>query len=785
MAAFLAKEVHVEALQAASPASPPARHSALLARFEEKEKEAKAQAEEREKEKEAKRKELKRKREESVAALAPLPPANGERPTLNVEESPVLRFVQVLDVGGKWEVVCGCCTTGTGGPFVIGAWRKGKDGELKVKASNVASHFSAKHGAPLSEEFWMATEGVDLGRSVAVHALALAAAAGKWSLANFISEAHAAKSTSSNKFPSKWKTWAKLVGAHAVKIKQRDARQSTLTGIVLRQSPLTTMANSVQQREKLRLAVYELLFILQKDLSFEVADSAALRALLRTCGLPPGTRFPGTGLVRDLLPVFHSVALELMEEDISKNCSYVSLIHDIWSAQNGRSFLAVIFSFLDKDLVPHELLVELISLSSIRHTGENVAMALCSAVDEHAPDDVCVVGVVSDAAASALKAGRQVIEEHDRLLALVKDNGMGKAAFDCFGAKAVLAVSDADTRMMAEAAKEEAALEGEEGASGWESPDAEFLDDMEVDGPDDIEAADDAAANGIDERTVFACVCHALHLAVMELIKNDPWLHRLVASISRLVSSVTRSTKRTQQLFHAQKILGMKPGMLKRASVTRWNFLPRSILSVIRNIEPLRVLEAKGSFIPLDTPVELPSDGEITVLVDIVKMFERVSVLSCLLQTQNCSTMPLLPVLIDELLTDLHPTGDELAVGGRLLTVKQELLAILERRIGRYAHDPLQPSVIGAFLHPAVNPRMESIFVRKFITDGRTLAEAKDEAAELVTCASGALAKWIEFVVDNETEADDSEDSNPPAERTASSAFCQGLDVDPTTIGSK
>ncbi|KAF4033991.1 hypothetical protein GN244_ATG14067 [Phytophthora infestans] len=85
--------------------------------------------------------------------------------------------------------------------------------------------------------------------------------------------------------------------------------------------------------------------------------------------------------LRRAIVTFASELREFVKREIAKSCEYFSMTADIWTARNGRSYIAFTIHYVDEDFKPKNWTLEVNEIPG-KYTGELIAAFLDNIMDE-------------------------------------------------------------------------------------------------------------------------------------------------------------------------------------------------------------------------------------------------------------------------------------------------------------------------------------------------------------------------------------------------------------------
>ena len=96
----------------------------------------------------------------------------------------------------------------------------------------------------------------------------------------------------------------------------------------------------------------------------------------------------------------------------SDSCSKVSLSIDCWTAENKAAFLGVTGSFMDTNFKLQRVLLEMIPLGGIDHTGQNLANLLVKMLRMYELNPSQISSITQDNAGNCGTCKDHLIEKH-------------------------------------------------------------------------------------------------------------------------------------------------------------------------------------------------------------------------------------------------------------------------------------------------------------------------------------------------------------------------------------
>lgn len=123
-------------------------------------------------------------------------------------------------------------------------------------------------------------------------------------------------------------------------------------------------------------------FVISTDQAFTIVENKALRELLNSAQNKPSDYNVGRAELGGIRSqTFNKMKSELVEV-LTNNTSQISLSLDCWTSPNQIAFLGVIAHFVDEKWELQNIMLDLIPIEGVSHTGVNLATALGQLLDE-------------------------------------------------------------------------------------------------------------------------------------------------------------------------------------------------------------------------------------------------------------------------------------------------------------------------------------------------------------------------------------------------------------------
>ena len=141
-------------------------------------------------------------------------------------------------------------------------------------------------------------------------------------------------------------------------------------------------------------------FISNANLSIRVVENTKFRSLQEFLNPASSCLMPGRDATSSRISACMKKKAELIER-LSNLESRISTTTDTWTSTNGRAFMAVTVDSIDKNWICCDVLLDIIYLDDLKHSGEVMAMKLDDCLLAYCIKKIMIL--VSDNASSKYK----------------------------------------------------------------------------------------------------------------------------------------------------------------------------------------------------------------------------------------------------------------------------------------------------------------------------------------------------------------------------------------------
>jgi hypothetical protein len=592
----------------------------------------------------------------------------------------------VLD-GDKIEWISECCIQGGGH---IGMAEFSAHDKAGFKTTNVKSHLKSQHAMPMPEGYWRALLVAPFQDRQAVRDIVNRAEADHWSMSHFAE----IEST----LPKDWvkhvyTDWKRLdgLGRESVAVAaaaaaviaanahpaQRRKRQATCEEMAAR------AAASAAKRPSNTFALYAAIACADGAIPFLAFERESMRFLMQHFNSDDGVldQLPGRRAIRRACATIFARAIGDMTARLQKAPGF-SIAFDVWTSRgNHTSYLGLIFSYVDEDLMPHHDLLCLIPLTAPKQDYMTLAHAIAMRIEHFTTESQFLVGSVTDNGKNVVKASRELITNFGGLLFPQQNAG-----------DVVVDWEDDD-----DLERDQRLLDFVQDVQNHEAMNAAAADavvdaDEANDNDDNLDDADEMAR-------AHQCVDHDFNLCVLDMLKSVDLLE-VIRKVDSVVAAVNRSSRRQARLAHIQGVMNVKVRKLQKRGVTRWNSLAAELDSVVSSLTPLVVLAHEGAFDDPNVVYELllrePD------LKDTLRVLQIIAVASRLLEGSKYMTLPHVPFIVHKTIELLsNGVAGETAFGREARTALRDAV---QSRLGKHLRDGTLPTLQAAMLMPCYAP---------------------------------------------------------------------------------